>query len=76
MAKTFRVLPSQLLRIKDDIAAFYFDRAVSAFGHAVEDAIEKATEGKKEGPARVAAENTLRIWLGQKLKFASPQATR
>jgi hypothetical protein len=43
---------------------------------AVDAAVLKATDGKKEGPAEAARQVELNKWLGTPMKFAEPVATR
>lgn len=82
LAKAYRCRPSEVFHIDDPLAAYCFDRAVAAFGLTVEDAIEKATEGKKANQIEAAAKMALNTWVGHennvrpKQKFREPVATR
>lgn len=76
MSQTYRVLPSDILGLDDDLAAYCANRATAAFGQAVDAHIMEATEGKKKEQAQAIAENVVAIWTKRQLKFASPTATR
>jgi hypothetical protein len=47
LARTWKVRPSELAAITDPLTAFYFDRAVAAFGTEVEAAMDDAADGAK-----------------------------
>lgn len=50
--------------IKDELNAFYFDRAVTTFGHAIEAALHEASkDAKTTAKAQQARDKTLREWL-------------
>lgn len=75
MSKTWKIPPSQRYQIKDEVAAFFFDRAVTLFGMAVEEDINQATkQAKTEQESQRKAGQILANWLGVKQKFRDPAA--
>ena len=66
LSKTMRVMPSEAYFIKDEVAAWCFNRAVTTFGLAVEDDLEKARSNAKDSRSGdAAAQRTLRKWLNK-----------
>lgn len=78
MSKEYGQLPSEVYRVEDELAAFYFDRAVSSFGQLVEADINKATQGKEGAGAEMAAQLALQKWIKQETgpKYADPAKAR
>lgn len=74
----YRVPPSQLYKVKDELAAFFFDRAVASFGSRIEREQQQATDGKSGKQAEMAANMVLVKWIPElvKGKFRTPTATR
>lgn len=72
LAKTYGCLPSQLLGIEDQPAAYYFNRAVAIFGIHLESEIEKAESKGKTARAKAMKRNMVfQKYLGAGL-FAGP----
>ena len=77
MSKEYRQLPSEVYHVEDEMAAFYFDRAVSSFGQLVEADINAAMEGKTGNAAQAAAQMALHKWLTQEQpRYADPAKAR
>lgn len=72
LSQTYQKLPSEILHVQDEIAAYCLDRAVRFFANHVQRAIDAATEGKSGAAAQVAAENALAPWIGTEQKFRDP----
>lgn len=76
LSKTYRCLPSELLGVVDELAAYCVNRAVAAFGTALEADLHKAAEGKKGNGVEAAHAMVFHRWLGTPMKFATPVPTR
>ena len=64
IAKTWMVRPSALLCISDEVAAYHLDRAVTMFGMALEDDIQRHTRDAKDNKsAEAKARMVLDRWL-------------
>lgn len=64
LASKWQTRPSDLYGIHDEFAAFCFDRAVTAFGMAVEDDIRQGTrKAKTDDAAQRKATLILNKWL-------------
>lgn len=77
-SKTFKCLPSELLGVTEQPAAFYFNRAVFTFGQALEAELDRvgAVKGKRtEGQAAMARQQIMARWLGTQ-RFAEPTPRR
>lgn len=48
LAKQLRSKPSEIYNVRDELAAFCFDRAVTTFGLAVENDIHEGTQDAKD----------------------------
>ena len=73
LAKAYRKRPSEIYFIRDEIAAWCFDRAVHHFGSGLEYALNEAgAKAKNERAAHRARQQVLNQWLGIKPKFRSP----
>lgn len=73
MAKQYQERPSAILAVSDRSVAFFFDRAVSAFGGAVEADIQaKVNARKTETAKRLAATVTLNSWLQAAVGYRDP----
>ena len=77
LSKTLRTRPSELYGISHPVTAYFFDRAVSTFGQAVdadlEEASSKATKAKKAEQAR---QRVLEKWLGIEPTYKDPGAPK
>jgi hypothetical protein len=76
LSKQYHCRPSELVDARDEFAAYVFDRAVFAFGMAVQESIDEAVDGKQGAVAQAAAQNAIALWTGAPMKFANPTATR
>lgn len=67
LSKTWNKLPSECFFIKDEVAAFYFNRAVRLFGVSLENALNEVEQNskKKEIFKRADKERIYRKWLQQ-----------
>lgn len=72
LSQKFKRLPSEILRIDDELAAYCLDRAILLFASHVQKAIDAATKDKKENQIEAAAWNALAPWIGAEQKFAAP----
>jgi hypothetical protein len=64
LAKTWKTRPSEILCIRDEVAAYHLDRAVTKFGLALEQDVEKHTESAKDRKsAEAKARLVLKRWL-------------
>ncbi len=64
LSKTWRCRPSELFDLHDGYVAYCFDRAVAAFGMAVEQDLDAASDGAKTAAAGNAArQRRLARWL-------------
>lgn len=67
MSKTLQTRPSQIYFIHDEVTAWCFDRAVMAFGTAVDADVDEAIhKSKNTNAAKANAQRTLRKWLSKK----------
>lgn len=63
-SKTWHVLPSELLFIKDEVAAYYVNRSVMYFGIAYDNDIEEHTRNAKDHKSAIAkARLVQKRWL-------------
>jgi hypothetical protein len=62
--------------VEDPLAFYCLNRAVTAFGQAVDSDIDDAVEGKKKPAAEASASAVLNKWIGTPMKFANPAPTR
>jgi len=73
----WKVRPSSIYELKG-LEAYYFDRAVTTFGLAVEAAMDEAAKGAKSTEkAERARQDELNRWLGverEETRFADPAA--
>jgi hypothetical protein len=82
LAKTTRSRPSDLLAVADELAAYFLDKAVTVFGMAIENDIEKATQKKSGAAAERAANSVIAKWVvgddgkADARRFRTPVATR
>lgn len=75
--KAYRCRPSELLDITEQPTAYFLDRAVQAFGTALETELEKAGQGKKsKGQVAMAQRMILNRWLRTPGQFAEPTKKR
>lgn len=66
MSQSLRCRPSQLLKIKNDILAFCFDRAIWKFGATLENQLEEvANKAKKPATANARKQMLLSQWLSE-----------
>ncbi len=73
LAKTWSTRPSEIYGIKDAVAAYYFDQAVTLFGQSLENAIHNATkDAKNDNEAERKANLVMDRWVRQK-ENAGPQ---
>jgi hypothetical protein len=64
MSKQWRIPPSDLLHIRDELAAYYLNRAVFYFGKSYEADLRNATESASgETAARISAEMVNERWM-------------
>lgn len=79
LARVWKVLPSQLMRIDDAYTAYCFDEAVTEFGFSIQNELDKI-KGKNEKSVQGQRDALLRRLLGdapaQEAKYAVPVATR
>jgi hypothetical protein len=81
MSTKWRVRPSQFLAIENDVAAFYFDKAVYSFGVTFDADIEEHSKsrGKKpdtEEQTKRKREQRMARWLADGSTPASAQPRR
>lgn len=78
LSKLYKTRPSKLLAVRDELAAFYLDRAVASFGTMVENEMHRAAEGKKAKQAEMASNMVLVKWIPELMagKFREPKATK
>lgn len=64
--------------MQDELAAFFLDRAVAAFGSRIEADMHQAAEGKNGKQAEMASNMVLVNWIPElgARKFRAPTATR
>src|SRR6266498_593390 len=73
LSQAYSCKPSDIYSIHDELAAFFFDRAVHRFGSCVEMALDASSEGKSGNQAKAARTMTLRNWVGgEKQRFRDP----
>ena len=65
ISKAYRLRPSELYGIKDELKAWSFDRAVWLFGSNLEAELEEAAnDAKNKGQAESKQRRVLAKWLG------------
>ncbi len=65
-AKAWKLPPSKLFNLQDDVTAWCFDRAVFHFGTSVEADIRNATDKCKDAKsANRKAEQVIRKWISE-----------
>jgi hypothetical protein len=63
-SKAVHKLPSELLRVRDEVAAYYLDRAVITFGQTVDARIQLASQdAKTTKEAQAKALRELKKWV-------------
>jgi hypothetical protein len=72
-SRAYHVRPSEVLRIRVPLVAYAVDTVVAMWGNALEGALRKASEGKKDQKAVEAAQaRVLRRWLPSQARYADP----
>jgi hypothetical protein len=67
------VRPSELYGIRDELAAWCFDRAIHLFGISLEHDLQEAeAKAKKPWMAQLNRQRVLQQWLGVEVKFRDP----
>lgn len=75
LAKTYRVLPSEIYAIQDEVAAWCFNRAVRMFGTELEAEMEESARGaKSDTQAQHRRQAVFARWTGTEVKFRDPAA--
>lgn len=75
MAKTWKTKPSEILRIQDELHAYFLDRAVTTFGMAVEAELDEASANAKDSKkATQARKRIMDKWLDITPSYRDPMA--
>lgn len=76
MSQTYRMRPSELYAIADEVAAWCFDRAIYLFGVSIDNDLDKATrEAKNSMAANIARQRVMAKWIGTEVKYRDPAAS-
>ena len=75
LAKAYTTRPSNIYAIKDEVAAYSFDRAVYLFGSQMDAELKNAVKGAKtDSQANGRRQRVLSKWLGGEQRFKDPVA--
>lgn len=75
LAKAYHRRPSEIYGIRDEVAAWCFDRAVFMFGSEVEADVREAVDGaKNKQQATARQQRAMAKWLGGEQRFRDPAA--
>lgn len=75
ISRAYRVLPSDLYFIHDEVAAWSFNRAVYLFGSELDAELQAAGDGaKNQMQAQARRQAVLNRWLGAPQQFKDPNA--
>lgn len=73
LAKAYRTRPSDLYGIRDEVAAWCFDRAVFLFGTELEAELRDAADGaKNKQQSSSRQQRVIAKWLGGKAQYKDP----
>lgn len=65
MSKQYRRLPSEIYKINDDVAAYYFDRAIYVWGNFADNYLDEASsKAKTPFQVKFRRQNAFRTLMG------------
>lgn len=71
-AQAYRILPSEVHRITDELAAWCFDRAIYLFGNTLDSQLAAADAGAKNAKqSNLRRHQLLEKWLGIPVQYKS-----
>jgi hypothetical protein len=75
--KAYSTRPSQLMGLGKGPAAFYFDRAVTVFGQALEADLKATADSRKtESAKNMAVSMRMNTWIGGAQQFRDPASVK
>ena len=75
LAKAYMTRPSEIYGVRDEVAAYSFDKAVYMFGSNLDAELQKAgREAKSDAQANGRRQRVLAKWLGTKAQYKDPSA--
>jgi len=75
LARAYQTRPSEIYAVKDEVAAYSFDKAVYMFGSNLDAELKKAGQGaRSDAQANGRRQRVLARWLGGKAQYKDPAA--